>query len=59
MDKHTMVLPHLKIVRFDVIKAVTVKINPCCGLCTDVGEEPASPIHGRFIYRDVGNIGFL
>ena len=54
-----MVLPHLKIVRFDVIKAVTVKINPCCGLCTDVGEEPASPIHGRFIYRDVGNIGFL
>ena len=46
-------------VGFDVLKAVTVKINPYCGVCTDVGEEPASTIRGGFTYPDVGNSGFL
>jgi hypothetical protein len=46
------------VVRFDVLRAVAM-INPYCGMCTDVGEEPAAPIYGRFIYPDVGNNGFL
>jgi hypothetical protein len=47
------------IVKFDVLNAVTVKMNPCCGMRADVGEEPAVPICGRFVCPDVGNGRFL